>query len=182
MRKMVLALLLLGSLAFAIAPVENWTLVSTGRYTQTPAAGYVTEGGNVTNLDLRGNVSTEKWAGYWGNVSGLIVLAPSAGASLFYSWAWDSSRGGEVCAIAASSGFDWAGLQQAAASAIDSVWAFGAATDNATNTFNETCTNVDIAGINVASTAGSLTGLRNDFRTCALADQASPAAKQDLAF
>ncbi len=178
---MILALLLVGSLAFAIQPAESWNIVSTGKFAPTGNANVTTEGGNVTNLDLSGNVSTEKWAGYWGNVTGEIVLSPSAGSPLFYSWMWDSSNGGKVCAVAAASGFDWSGLQGVSAAAVDGIWNFGAATDNATATFNETCA-IDVAGIPIATTDGSLTGQRVDFETCVLADQPVPAAKADLAF
>jgi len=181
MRKMLLALLLMGSLAFAIAPVESWTLGGTGKYTQTPAAGYVTEGGNVTNLNLTGNVSTEKWAGYWGNVSGLIVLAPAAGAPLFYSWIWNSGNGGEVCAVAAASGFDWSTVQAVTGPEIDVVWNFlGADTDSADNTLSGACT-MNVAGTLVTTSEGVTTN-GGAFQTCPVADQAVPAAKTDIAF
>ncbi|MCX6768650.1 MAG: hypothetical protein NTY83_02310 [Candidatus Micrarchaeota archaeon] len=177
----ILALLLaMSGLAFAIAPVENWTLVSTGKYTQTPAAGYVTEGGNVTNLDLDGNVSTEKWAGYWGDVSGDIVLAPAAGGLMFYTWAWTPAEGGEVCAVAASSGFDWATVQTIAAGTIDTIWGFAVGTDDATSTLDESC-DVDVAGTAVVGSDGVTTNGAGAFQTCAVGD-GDDADKEDVAF
>ena len=178
---MILAFLLCGGLLFAIQPAESWTAGTQGKFLAAGQANVTTEGGNVTPLDLSSNISTEKWAGYWGNVTGEIVLAPGLGAPLFYSWTWDSGDGGEVCAVAAASGFDWSGLQGTSAAAIDGIWNFGAATDNATETFNETCS-IEIAGFSIPTTDGSFTGQRVDFMTCVLADQASPADKSDLAF
>lgn len=180
MKKQLLALLLLGSLAFAIQPAESWNVISTGKYAPTGNANVTTEGGNVTNLDLAGNISTEKWAGYWGNVTGQIVLSPGS-APLFYQWAWDSGDGGEVCAIAAASGFDWANVQATAGAAIDGIWGFsGTDTDSAASTLTESCS-VDVAGTPVAGSAGITTN-GAAFQTCAVADGAAPAAKSNIAF
>jgi hypothetical protein len=175
-----LALLLLGSLAFAIAPVENWNVVSTGKYTQVTAANVTTEGGNVTNLDLDGNVSTEKWAGYWGDVTGEIVLSPAVGSPMFYQWTWTPADGGEVCAIAAPAGFNWASVQTIAGATIDTIWGFAAGTDDATNTLDEAC-NVDVAGTAVVGSDGVTTNGAGAFQTCAVGD-GDDTAKGDVAF
>jgi len=179
--KIFVLLLFAFAFAFAIQPAESWTVGQIGKYTQVLNANVTTEGGNVTELNLSSNISTERWAGFWGNVSGQIVLAPNTTA-IFYTWTWNSSNGGEVCAVAASSGFNWASLSAVANTVIDSVWGFGAATDNATKTFNETCASITINNQTVSSTAGSLTGQRVDFKTCAIADSGSPTAKSDIAF
>jgi len=163
---------------FAIQPASSWNLISSSKYNQTVQANHTTEGGNVTNLDLGGNVSTERWAGYWGNVTGEIILSPAT--SIFYRWPWDSSLGGEVCAVAAASGFDWSGVQAVTAAAVNTVWNFGAATDNASNTFTSAACSLDVAGASV-TTVGNLTGV-GGFETCAVADVGAPAGKDDLAF
>ncbi|MGB9719574.1 MAG: hypothetical protein ACPL06_03200 [Candidatus Anstonellales archaeon] len=174
-------LLVFAGVLLAIQPAEQWVVGQTGKYTQVASANYTTEGGNVTNINLTGNISTEKWAGFWGNVSGRIVLAPGAGQPMFFTWAWNSTNGGEVCAIAGPSGFDWSGLQTVAASEIDTVWGFaGGDTDSAANTLMSSC-NVDVAGIPVSGSAGNFTGV-GGFETCAVADQAIPAVKTDIAF
>ncbi len=176
MKKQILALLLLGSLAFAIQPAEGWNVVSTGKYTPTGSANVTTEGGNVTNLDLAGNISTEKWAGYWGNVTGEIVLTP--GTSLFYSWVWDSGNGGEVCAVAAPSGFDWSTLATPVAANIDAAFGFLTGdTDDTGNTLGNPCT-VTVAG-QTPSGIGDLTGV-GGFETCAISDGGT--AKANYAF
>ncbi len=180
MRKLfaLFVLLLSAGIAFAIAPADSWTVISTGKYAPAAQANVTTEGGNVTNLDLNSNVSTERWAGFWGNVTGAIVLSP--GTANFYSWAWTSASGGEVCAVAAASGFDWTAVQAATAAAVDGVWGFGAVTDNAVNTYTSAACGVDVAGTAVTS-AGNTTGV-GGFETCVVADGGAPAAKADFAF
>lgn len=174
----VFALLLLAGLAFAIQPAESWTVGAIGKYSQVGAASVTTEGGNVTQLDLGSNISTEKWAGYWGNVTGLIVLAPN-NADMFYTWAWASTDGGEVCAIAAAAGFDWTAVTGIAEGTVDTIWSFAAAeTDSATNTLTEVCT-IDVAGTTVATGSGVTTN--GGLQTCALGD-GDDAAKSDVAF
>ena len=175
-----LALLLaVSGLAFAIQPAQGWTVVSTGKFAPSVNASVITEGGNVTNLNLAGNVSTEKWAGYWGNVTGQIVLAPNT-ANMFYTWAWTPADGGEVCAIAAPSGFNWATVQTIAAGTIDTIWTFAAGTDDATSTLDEAC-NVDVAGTAVVGSAGVTTNGAGAYQTCAVGD-GDDAVKGDVAF
>jgi len=172
-----LGLLLVMGVSLAIQPAEGWNTGAIGKYTPGANANVTTEGGNVTELNLTGNVSTEKWAGYWGNVSGNIVLSP--GAAMFYTWAWTSADGGEVCAVAAPSGFAWATVQAVAAATIDTIWGFDTLnTDSASNTLTSAC-NVDVAGTSVTS-VGTTTG-GGAFETCAVGDGGG-AAKGDVAF
>ena len=167
-------------LAFAIQPVGNWTIISSDHYTPNSTTNVTTVGGNVTNMDLNSTSSTTKWAGYWGNVSGSLVLAPNSSSPDLYNWAWSTSNGGVVCAVAAPYGFDWASVQTTTASSVDTVWGFGSASDNATNTLTSTCA-IDVGGINITGTAANTTG-GTSFNTCALSDAASPSTKGDLAF
>ena len=175
------ALLLLAGLAFAIQPAEDWSVGTQGSYVQDMQANVTTEGGNVTQLDLDSNISTAKWAGYWGNVTGEIVLAPN-NTAMFYNWIWDSSDGGEVCAIAAPSGFDWSSVQAAVGSAVDTAWFFNDwDTDSGTNTLDDDCS-VQVAGTYIPVTNCTTTG-SNILDTALVADTAGPAfAKYDLAF
>jgi len=181
-KMVVLGLLLSAGVVLAIQEATTLTWIAEGKYNATPAAGDVTEGGNVTNLDISGNVSTEKWAGYWGNVSSALVLSPNDdGSAMFYSWAWNPASGGEVCAVAAASGFTWASVQTVSAAEVDTVWGFtGADIDSAASTLGESCA-VTVAGTAVGASAGESTGL-GGFQTCAVADAAVPAGKDDVAF
>lgn len=173
------AVLLLAGLAFAIQPAEDWTPGTQGKYTQVGNANVVTEGGNVTPLNLSSNVSTEKWAGYFGNVTGQIVLAPD-NTDMFYTWTWTSANGGEVCAVAASSGFDWSSIAAAVAGDVDTVWGFDTAdTDSSTSTMNGNC-NLNIAGIAVPNTA--CTTMPTSSLESAVVTDGATAAKSDIAF
>jgi len=170
-----LTLAVLG-MAFAVAPASDWTAGTPGKYVPSVTANVTTEGGNVTPLNLTSNVSTEKWAGFWGDVAGNLVL--SDGTSSFFTWVWDPANGGEVCAIEAASGFDWSGVTTPTASDIDTIWGLvGTDTDSAANTLLASC-NVDVAG-------SSVNGLGNDtaggFTTCAISD-GDDTLKEDYAF
>ncbi|MEM4166042.1 MAG: hypothetical protein QW255_01630 [Candidatus Bilamarchaeaceae archaeon] len=178
MKKIFLILTLVMAYAFAIQPAETWTVGQIGRYEPLTHANVTTEGGNVTQLNLTGNVSTEKWAGFWGDVAGNIVLAPNTTA-IFYSWTWSPANGGVVCAVAAQTGFDWTNLNPITATAIDTIWGFGTATDNATNTLTTTC-NIVVNNQSVTNSAGTTTG--GSLTTCAIADSNTPTAKSDVAF
>ena len=65
----ILVILFAIGLAFAIQPVGNWTLGPSTQYVPNATANVTTSGGNVTSMNLSTNMSTSKWAGYWGNVS-----------------------------------------------------------------------------------------------------------------
>jgi len=177
------ALLLFAGLAFAIQPAEDWDVGAQGRYTQVGQASVITEGGNVTELNLSSNISTAKWAGYWGNVTGDIVLAPN-NANMFYTWTWSATDGGEVCAVAAASGFDWSAVQAAVGSVVDTIWYFDTGdTDSGTNTI-ATAGDMEVAGTLVTGTDCTTTGTGGGdiFETCILADNAAPTLKDELAF
>ena len=173
------AILLVIGMAFAIQPVGNWTLGVSGHFTPGAVGNFTTAGGNVTNINLTSNISTTKWTGFWGNVSGGILLSPGAGQANFYSWVWNTSNGGVICGVPAPYGFNWANVATVTASAINTAWSFGVASDNATNTLTSTC-NITIGGINVTGTAANTTGV-GGFKTCAVYDGAT-ATKGDFAF
>ncbi len=176
-----IAILLGIGLAFAVTPVGNWTVISTSAYTSTTNASVLTQGGNVTNLELSSNVSTIKWAGYWGNVSSALVLSPGAGQGNLYSWVWNASSGGEVCAVAAATGFSWASIAATTTSAVDTMWGFNASDpDSAANTLMDSSCAMTIGGVPI-TTVGNFTGLDTSFETCAVDDGAT-AAKSDYAF
>ena len=175
----IFAILLVIGFAFAIQPVGNWTLGFTGHYTPNATGNFTTSGGNVSNINLSSNISTNKWTGFWGNVSGGILLSPGAGLGNLYSWTWSPTNGGEVCAVASPYGFNWANIASVAASAIDTAWSFGAASDNATNTLTSTCS-ITVGGVSITGTAANTTGLGN-FRTCAV-DDGTTTTKGNFAF
>lgn len=181
---MVLALLLFAGFAFAIQPAENWNLVVTGKFSPAGAASHTTEGGNVTGGNLYSNVSTEKWAGYYGNVTGEIVLAQDTPATnIFYQWSWDPTHGGEVCAVAGTT-YDWLNRQVISNVTIDNIWGFDSMdTDSANNTFADSVAGcaMDIGGIVTLASAGVTTLGAGNFLTCAF-DDGGAALPEDVAF
>jgi len=100
---------------------------------------------------------------------------------MFYTWTWDSSDGGEVCAVAAASGFDWSSVQTAAGSVVDLVWFFDPLeTDSGTNTLDDDCA-IEVAGTYIPATNCTTTG-SGTLDTAVVADMGVPALKSDIAF
>ena len=174
--KLIFGLLLVFSISLAIQPVADWTSGPQQKisYTATP---FITEGGNVTELNLSANISTEKWAGLWGNISGQIML--SDGSNTFYSWSWTSANGGVVCAQpSATADFDWTSAAAATAGDVDNAFSFATGdTDSATSTLTQSCS-ITISGSTVSGAAAQTA---SGFQTCALKDTGTP-TKGDLSF
>ena len=189
-RKVILALavLLMGTItAYAIAPAGVTWIRDTSYSLGAAGASSsdVTEGGNITVLNITGvNQSTERWAGYLGNVSSvgsLIVLANDASPiDIFYNWTWDSAQGGEVCAGTGTS-YTWASLEAAAATDLDSTWGFGDVSDDAEATFDDGTGTFEIGG--VSSTAPKAdTGFEDGYETFLLEDTPGASAETDFLF
>ena len=176
---LVVLIVLMGSAA-AIAPATT-TWISETRGTEAAAGSDITEGGNITVLNLSVSEITDRWAGYLGNLSGNITLRNAAGTAM-YLWTWDATQGGEVCSGTAAS-YTWSALAVTTAAEIDNAWSFGGASDNATNTFTDGgCTgNITIAGIGPMATTMADTGGAGGFETCAVEDAGAP-AMDDLLF
>jgi hypothetical protein len=173
------------TVAFAIQPAQDWTQVATGRYTNSsPADTITTQAGNVTQANIAGNVSTDKWAGFWGNVSGAKVLTQGGLVNIFYQWAWTPASGGRVCLVPSADAFAWATAAAATSSAIDTAWGFNAsASDSANQTLNETCS-IKLGSSTISGSVGASTGpnLAGDtFQTCAIND-GTTSAKGHFAF
>lgn len=72
---------------------SNFTISESGRnILNTAAAAIEVAAGNVTALVIDGTRITEAWAGYYGNVSGDIVLDDSSNFTL-YDWSLPSPAG-----------------------------------------------------------------------------------------
>jgi len=89
-------------LAFAIALPEGADISrhESSRHenatVKTMSGGLGALAGNVTMVNITAEAVTRTWAGYFGNVSGTLVLQSSGGSNL-YSWAM-TSPGGKVFA------------------------------------------------------------------------------------
>ncbi len=96
--------------------------------------------GNVTHLDINALSITTSWAGYYGNISGNIVLADANNDS-FYEWSNGTSISGEVYA-SRNDTIDWNTINCSNSTHIAQEETYLGQTsgdaDSVTNTFNET--------------------------------------------
>lgn len=72
--------------------------------TNTTPSAINAQAGNVTELEINASAITSSWAGYYGNITGTIILADSQGNN-FYDWNM-SNPGGEVYAARVNN-VDW---------------------------------------------------------------------------
>ncbi|MCP4647680.1 MAG: hypothetical protein GY852_08095 [bacterium] len=170
-------LVLCSGMTFAIGNATTTEVAQSGYDGETAAGSILTEGGNVSETDIGANQSTEKWAGFFGNVSGQLVLAEAAASPYMYSWTY-SGTGGEVCA-SIDTNFPWADLQATLNATIDSVWGFDPNdADSANNTMTDTTGTVVVDAQTETSTAVTTEG---NWQTVALGD-GTEAATSDFAF
>ena len=95
------------------------------------------EHGNVTFVDIYSQQTTGKWAGFYGNVSGAIILGDSAN-NMFYSWTVSNFDGAVVYAVNDTIS-DWAGPNIVSAnSSVVPTHIVGSYADNFSVTFNDT--------------------------------------------
>lgn len=142
MKKVALLLIVMATLLLSVGSVLAATPgeaevsgeVNRGEYSLTAADQDVDlTSGNIRYTDLTTNMSTYRWAGLLGNVSGNIVLGDSSNDVLF-SW----TANGRI--VYASTGSPtWASLVVANASTVQT-YINGTDSDNFTNTFNSTAT------------------------------------------
>lgn len=169
------------------------------RWILNPTESIVTQGGNVTSLNLTVNDSTIKWAAFYGNVSGNIILSDNTTLNSVFNWTWSAGSNnetwpGEVCA-SEHAGYIFSNMQSATAGNIDTAWSFQTSdTDSATNTFyNGTC-NVTLFSVTSSGNAAK-TGLRNSiiigtgnrttydpYRTCPVANALGSSNKNTYLF
>lgn len=129
------------------------------------------DGGNVTYVDVNSDVITSRWAGFFGNVSGSLLLSDSS-ANNFYQWTVSSMTGAVVYA-ANDTISDWTAGSNIVplTNANAPSWIQGAATDNFTQTFaaNEAFTS---STYNIAATPYTTTynssGVAGNLKTYAL--------------
>lgn len=170
---------LCSGMAFAIGNATTTNVTQSGFEGLTTTGAANIEGGNISETDIGSNQSTEKWGGFFGNVTGQIVLADAAATPYMYSWTW-AGEGGEVCA-SMNSNFPWASLEPTLNATIDTVWGFVAGdTDSATNTFTDASGTVVVDGQTETSTAVTTEGA-TVWETVALGDGAE-VATDDFAF
>jgi len=112
-------------------------VLGSGKLTETSAEQEDAQGGNVTEINLTATVSTDRWQGYYGNVSGKLRFG--RGSYIFYTFGVSS----EVAVYASqNSSFDFTAIEAAAASDIDTQWGYGVGNDQAEDIFTGDTTNI----------------------------------------
>lgn len=167
-----LGIILLGSgLAMATGRATTVTAGDMARWTPTGAGADVTEGGNITNANLSGSSLTDKWAGYYGVVSGSLLLRASGDTSDLYNWTWNDAAGGVVCASEATA-FPFSSAANTTASAVDTAYGFTTATDvdQAVDTFTTALCTVAFSEGSVAGTINTTHKGSSTFGTCVVSD------------
>jgi hypothetical protein len=165
----VVFLLLAGS-AFAASRTNAVASDFLPRWAPTATGSLTTEGGNVSETNLTGITLTDRWAGMFGNVSGLVVLTDSYHTALtLYNWSWSAANGGLACASQGTA-FDFSAATAANAQNVDLNWSFGAATDNATNTFSGTCSDLIFTQKTVSNAIRISHVGKSTYDTCAITD------------
>ncbi len=86
-------------------PQDIATLNSTRRTISTTAQSRPAQAGNVSELTMNHTTVTKGWQGYYGNVTGTIVLDDALNNSM-YTWTWADPYG-EVFATRESSAVNW---------------------------------------------------------------------------
>jgi hypothetical protein len=132
----------------------------------------VTEGGNISSMNLSANTLTDRWAAFFGNLTGSIYLTDAGGATTNYVYTWtaSASSGGYACA-SNSSAYDFTTASTATATGINTYFNLGAASDNATATFTTNGCTLNFAGQGaIAGVLDVATGNNagDSFKTCAI--------------
>ena len=178
------ALMVLSIFAMAAVPVSagpGTTSASEGDNTNpgpTASAAVSTEGGKITEVNLTADSYTERWAGFYGNVTGTISLGD--GSADLYQWTWTPADEGEVIASTASSGITWASLVNGAAADVDTRWGFSTGSDQAADAFGDTLTFT--IGDQTMTNAPSTATLGAGTWETAIVNDGATAAKTDFLF
>lgn len=98
-----------GVLAVQPFGVTNITRGNSTRATPDLAANTSAIAGNVTELTIFGYSVTQTWQGYYGNVTGTIVLSDAQDHQM-YNWTLASPEG-EIYATTAGDSLDWTDIQ-----------------------------------------------------------------------
>ena len=141
------------------------------RWSGDASGSNVTQGGNITAINIALSTLTSKWASYYGNVSGTLILGD--GSNNVYSWTWASGTGGEVC-VSTNSTFNFAAAHNMSnGTGIDTAWGFtGTDVDSGNNTYSayvgkQGC-NLNFSTANVYNTSNiTIQGLSN-FKNCVI--------------
>jgi len=133
----ILILILAVSLVQAVPGGANVTGGVSSGVSGTTSTTTDIESGNVTYVDIYSQQVTGKWAGFYGNVSGAIILGDSAN-NMFYSWTVSNFDGAVVYAVNDTIS-NWGSSNIVSANnSVVPTHIVGSYADNFTVTFNDT--------------------------------------------
>jgi hypothetical protein len=170
----IFGILLVGaSIVLAISGAST-TFVSETRWSGNTTGNDTTQGGNITALNIAASVLTSKWASYYGNVSGSIVLGD--GTSNVYSWTLNEGSVGEVC-VSTNNSLGFTGATTATGDNINTAWGFTATdADSGNNTYRSSNCSFNFSQATVTNTSNvSLQGSSN-FNSCVIKSSGTIAA------
>lgn len=174
-----LALLLVGASYAADIQGANTTVVQSSTGPTVAATTVNAIGGNVTAVNINGTAITDRWAGFYGNISGVVRLSDSTG-NKFYQWTVSQLTGSVVYATNGTVS-NWSTLDVATYSNMPSYLQQSAA-DNYSNTFtsNEAfTTNLrSVAGVDYTYTLNA-SGQNSQFKTYAMTADVSASANDN---
>ena len=153
------------------ANITNETIMP--RWGGNSSGNLSTQGGNITEANLSATTLTGRWAALFGNVSGSVLLGDDA-SHIVYTWAWNASNGGIVCASTNSSLSTFLAFP-GYSSEIDNAWGFaGTAGDSANNTFTGRNCSMNYGPTTISGADYADTGVPGGFETCAFKSYTSP--------
>gem|GEM_PF-1483187 len=162
-----------------MANVTNATALP--RFVYNASGNLSSEGGNITGSNIYTEQLTDRWAAFYGNITGSIILTDKEGANNVYQWGWTPTDGGVVCTSTNSSVTDLK-LYPADGDDIDAAWGFAPSeADSGRNTFNQTGCGLTIGTTPITNAGYADTGPAGGFVTCSLKAEI-PATKPDMFF
>ena len=151
------------------------------RFVYNGSGNLSSEGGNITGSNIYTEQLTDRWAAFYGNITGSIILTDKEGANNVYQWGWTPTDGGVVCTSTNSSVTDLK-LYPADGDDIDAAWGFAPSeADSGRNTFNQTGCGLTIGTTPITNAGYADTGPAGGFVTCSLKAEI-PATKPDMFF
>ena len=150
----ILVILILAFASMVIADPTGGTATEgtqTSGVSSSSSTQVTTEGGNVTEVNVTTTGITTRWAGFFGTVTGNYEL--NDGTNNFYTWATitGSMTGAAVYAADSAGAITWASVAPATSTDMPA-YLQTTASDNWTNTYNETPKAFVSSSLNVAST------------------------------
>ena len=107
--------------------------ISTSKITESNAASNVAAGGNITALNLEANISTNRWQGFVGNVTGRLKLGSGDNALIDFG----NTPVNSVFVTTRQTNYNWGSLTPAPKLTLDYRWGFNLGKDRFNTVFNQ---------------------------------------------